>query len=305
MKLLVYIPAFNEEETIKEAIKAVPKNIDGVDSFNILVVDDGSIDNTANLAKEAGAIVISHGVNKKVGMAFRTALNYARDNKYDILVSIDADRQFDANQIPDIIKPILRNEADMVLGNRFSKGMPENMSKSKYWGNKLMSKLISFITKQTFRDVSCGFRAYGKEALFRLNLYGKFTYTQETILDMAYKKIKIKEMPISIKYFKNRKSRVAKSLLNYAWKTSSIIFSFLTIYKPMTVLLSYFSLVLVLNLILLFFASSKAFDIVLIISIIGLGLLFSLLLFKNIRRIINNQDRILTKLEKKRYEERH
>ncbi|MDD3475012.1 MAG: glycosyltransferase family 2 protein [Candidatus Dojkabacteria bacterium] len=234
MKLLVYIPAFNEEETIKEAIKAIPKNIDGVDSFDILVVDDGSTDRTAQFAKDAGAIVVSHGVNKNVGMAFRTALDYARDHRYEILVSIDADRQFNANQIPEIIKPILNNEANMVLGNRFAEGMPENMPKTKYWGNKQMSKLISFISKQTFRDVSCGFRAYGIESILRLNLFGKFTYTQETILDMATKGMRIVEFPVDVTYFKNgRVSRVAANVLSYAVKTLKIILRSLRDYKPM------------------------------------------------------------------------
>ena len=133
-----------------------------------------------------------------------------------------------------LLEPILRNEADMVLGNRFSNGMPENMPKSKYWGNKQMSKLISFITKQKFTDVSCGFRAYGKEAILRLNLFGKFTYTQETIMDMAIKGLMVVEFPIDIKYFKNgRVSRVASNVLSYAIKTLKIILRSLRDYKPM------------------------------------------------------------------------
>ena len=121
----------------------------------------------------------------------------------------------------------------MVTGNRFSKGMPENMPKTKYWGNKQMSRLISIISKQKFVDVSCGFRAYNREALLRLNLFGTFTYTQETILDMVYKGLRVVEFPIDIKYFKERKSRVAGNILNYTFRTSKIILKTLRDYKPM------------------------------------------------------------------------
>ena len=315
MKLLVYIPAFNEEETITQAIKTIPKHIDGADSFDILVVDDGSVDRTAQLAKESGAVVVSHGINKNVGMAFRTALHYARDNRYDMLVSIDADRQFNANQIPDIIKPILRNEADMVLGNRFSNGMPENMPKSKYWGNRQMSKLISFITKQTFSDVSCGFRAYGEEAILRLNLFGKFTYTQETIMDMVTKGMRVVEFPIDITYFKNgRVSRVAANVLSYAIKTLKIILRSLRDYKPMFFFggsgaVSILIGVIFVIIMFIHYFVTGSFTPYKFLGFVGLGflvwgaLLFVIgLLADMMNRLRMNQERILYRLNKDRFD---
>ncbi len=227
------MPALNEEEGIGDVIRDLPKNINGIDNIKVLVVDDGSTDNTAEIARENGADVVSHNINKGVGSAFQSAVSYALHNKADILVSIDADRQFNSKQIPEIIQPILKDNADMVTGNRFSKGMPENMPKSKYWGNKQMSRLISLISGQKFKDVSCGYRAYNKEALLRLNLFGAFTYTQETILDMVYKGLRVVEFPVDIKYFKNRKSRVAGSIINYTFRTSKIILKTLRDYKPM------------------------------------------------------------------------
>ncbi len=233
MNLLIYMPALNEEEGIGDVIRDLPKNINGIDNIKVLVVDDGSTDNTASIAKASGADVVSHNINKGVGSAFQSAVQYALQNNTDILVSIDADRQFNSKQIPEIIQPILKNNADMVTGNRFSKGMPENMPKTKYWGNTQMSRLISIISGQKFRDVSCGFRAYNREALMRLNLFGAFTYTQETILDMVYKGLRVVEFPVDIKYFKGRKSRVAGSIINYTFRTSRIILKTLRDYKPM------------------------------------------------------------------------
>lgn len=227
------MPALNEEEGISTVIKELPKEINGAEEIEILIVDDGSTDNTANIAKENGATVISHNINKGLGKAFQSALQYAIDKKADILVSIDADRQFNSKQIPDIIKPISEGKADMVTGNRFSKGIPENMPKSKYWGNTQMSKLISLISGQKFRDVSCGFRAYNREALLRLNLFGAFTYTQETILDMVYKGLRVIEFPVDVAYFKDRKSRIAGSIAKYTINTLGIIIKTLRDYKPM------------------------------------------------------------------------
>lgn len=227
------MPALNEEEGIAMVIKELPKEIMGIEKIEILIVDDGSTDNTANIAKNNGATVVSHNINKGVGSAFQSALQYSLENHADILVSIDADRQFNSKQIPDIIKPILEGKADMVTGNRFSKGMPENMPKSKYWGNTQMSKLISLISGQKFRDVSCGFRAYNREALLRLNLFGAFTYTQETILDMVYKGLRVIEFPVDIVYYKDRKSRVAGNIAKYTVNTLGIILKTLRDYKPM------------------------------------------------------------------------
>ena len=219
MKLIIYMPALNEEEGISDVIKSLPKKIEGIDEIKVLVVDDGSTDDTAKKAKQSDADVVSHNVNKGVGSAFQSAVQYALENEADILVSIDADRQFNSEQIPDIIKPILKNKADMVTGNRFEDGMPKDMPKSKYWGNTQMSRLISIISGQKFRDVSCGFRAYNREALLRLNLFGAFTYTQETILDMVFKGLRIVEFPVDVIYFKDRKSRVAGSIVKYAFRT--------------------------------------------------------------------------------------
>lgn len=215
---LVIIPAYNEEKTISKVISQIPKG------FKIVVIDDGSTDNTAKVK----AKVISHKKNRGVGVAFQTGVKYALKSKADIMVTIDADGQFNPKDIPKLIKPILEDEADFVTASRYG-----NIPKLKLWGNKQMARIISWLIKEKFSDVSCGFRAYNREALLNLNLFGEFTYTQETFLDLSFKRLRIKEVPIKVKYFKDRKSRVYKNSFNYAINALKIILRTVRDYRPL------------------------------------------------------------------------
>jgi len=237
MKLIVLIPSFNEEDTIGHVIQQIPKSMDGVDEIIPLVIDDGSQDNTAEVAKQAGAVVITHQQNRGVGIAFQTGLTQALGLGAGIMVNIDADGQFSPSEIPALIAPILSGEADFVSGDRFTNeggkiAKPKNMSTVKYWGNIWMAKLISLLCRKEYHDVSCGFRAYSREALFWLNLSGKFTYTQESFLDFSYKGLKIKSVPVHVTYFKNRQSKVANNLWAYMIKTLKIILRSYRDYNP-------------------------------------------------------------------------
>ena len=235
MKMIILIPAYNEEDTISRTIQNIPSSFEGIDEISILVVDDGSTDATRPTAEKEGAVVVSHTRNRGVGSAFHTAVQYALENRADILVGIDADGQFNPLEIPVLIAPILNRQADMVIGNRFSNGMPENMPRIKYRGNRIVARLVNSISGLSLTDVSCGFRAYDAEALLRLNIYGEFTYTHETILSAAYQGLKVVERPISVRYDPNRKSRVADSVFNYAVRTSKIILRVLLDYRPLRV----------------------------------------------------------------------
>ncbi|HCC79303.1 MAG: hypothetical protein A2X25_06255 [Chloroflexi bacterium GWB2_49_20] len=232
MKLIIYLPALNEEETIPCVIASLPKTLDQIDTIQILVIDDGCMDGTVSLARSLGAQVVSHRWNRGVGAAFQSAVQFALENNADILVGIDADGQFDPAEIPGLIKPILADQADMVIGNRFLQGKPKSMPRLKFWGNNQLASVISFVGGQKFRDVSCGFRAYNREALLHLTLFADFTYTHETILSLIFQGLTVVESPIKVTYNSERKSRVAGSIIKYAIQTSKIIMRVLLDYRP-------------------------------------------------------------------------
>ncbi len=234
--LVVLIPALNEEKTIGEVINAVPGKISDCD-VRVVVVDDGSTDKTAAVARQCGAQVIQHQYNRGVGLTFQTGLEAALEMGADYLVNIDADGQFSPLEIPKLIQPLVDHQAEFVIGDRFtqtdgSDKLPEHMSKQKGFGNVVMSWLISQITGQKFRDVSSGFRAYTRRSLMLLNLTGAFTYTQESFIDLVSKGVITKNIPVTVRYFPDRTSRVANNLLTYAWRTLKIIFRAFRDYRP-------------------------------------------------------------------------
>ncbi len=235
MKLIIIIPAHNEENTVGDIISNVPHQIKGINQIEVVVINDASSDKTKSAAESAGASVISHVRNLGVGAAFHTGINAALKKKADIIVNIDADGQFNPEDIPVLIEPILKGEASFVTASRFKDpALIPKMPKIKIWGNKRMSQLISFLTGQKFYDVSCGFRAYSKDTALRLSLFGKFTYTQETFLDLANKDVPIKEIPIAVKEERlYGKSSISSNLWKYAAKTSKIIFRSFRDYKPL------------------------------------------------------------------------
>lgn len=232
-KAIIYLPAFNEAENIEQVINNLPKKLEGVEEIEILVVDDGSTDETAQIAQRVNANVISHHKNRGLGIAFQNAVKYAVNNGADVLVSIDADGQFNPDDIPALIGPLQQGQYDMVTANRFASGKPLNMPGMKYWGNKQVSKIVSQVSGVKFRDVSCGFRAYSREALYHLNLFGAYSYTHEAILNLVFKGLSIAEHPIEVKYFHERKSKIASNLFKYAYQMSKIIFRSMLDYRPL------------------------------------------------------------------------
>lgn len=226
MKLVVIIPAFNEEATVADVIERIPREIPDLDEVRIIVVNDGSSDGTARAAAEAGATVVSHRSNRGVGAAFQTGIAAALDAGADIIVNMDADGQFDPNDIPALVAPLLAGEADMVTCSRFAREqyVPE-MPRMKKWGNKMMCRLVNRICwGSNFTDVSCGFRAYSRKTAMQLTLFGNFTYTQESFIDLVAKGVHIVEVPLKVRGQREiGKSRVASNLWKYAGSSATII----------------------------------------------------------------------------------
>ncbi len=234
-RILVALPCLNEAASLHKVLESCREATKNLGACELLVIDDGSSDSSAEIATQAGATVIQHGAPRGVGACFQTSLRYAIDRGVDVLVTIDSDGQFDPFDIPKLISPIFEEHIDFVTGSRFCAGQekPEYMSHLKLWGNHRISGLVSSLTGQRYHDVSCGFRAYSKEAILSLNLHGQFTYTHETFLDLSYKNLRIKEVPISVKYFKGRQSRVAKSIFRYAMLSQAILFRSYRDYQPL------------------------------------------------------------------------
>lgn len=315
MKLCVIIPALNEEVSIGQVVGEVPREIDQIDEIEVIVVDDGSTDRTAQCAAEAGALVLRLPVNRGVGAAIHAGFNRALERGADLVVNLDGDGQFNPADIPKLLAPLLAGEAGFVSASRFlDPELEPEMSALKRYGNYCMSLIISFLTGERYRDVSCGFRAYTQDTLFRMNLHGLFTYTQEAFLDLSFKGVPIKEVPIRVRGTREHgRSRIASNIPYYAFRTSKIIFRSFVDYKPMRVLGSISSVVMIGALALAGFLLKHYIETgnftphkwagFTAAALAGMGLLIFItgLLADMISRVRVNQERILYQLRKNRY----
>lgn len=233
--LVVLIPAFNEQRTISHVIRKVPRKIPGIKKVSVLVVDDGSSDATAKAASQAGADrIVSHNANKGLGAAFKTGINAGLAMGADIIVNIDADGQFNPADIEKLIKPILQNRADVVTCSRFKdKAICPKMPFIKKFGNKAFTAAINLFTGSSFTDTQCGFRAYSREAALRANLFARFTYTQEVLIDLMQKGMRILEVACQVKGQREGQSRVVSHWYSYGAKALIIVLRTLRDYKPL------------------------------------------------------------------------
>jgi glycosyltransferase involved in cell wall biosynthesis len=234
MRLIINIPAFNEEEKIGETIRRIPRHFDGIDEVLIHVIDDGSKDRTVEVARQAGAdFVYSNGVNRGIGKTFRHAVERALENGADIMVNIDADGQFDSNDIEKLLRPVFEGKADLATADRFSEHKAKNIPFVKDILNRFAASLIGWFMQSPISDLTCGFRAYSRETLLRLNLPGGFTYTQEVIIDALGKDMKVLWIPVHVTYFTDRKSRVVRSIWKYISNSAKIILKAVRDVRPL------------------------------------------------------------------------
>ena len=233
IKLVVLLPAFNEAQLIGDTILKIPRKILGVSKIEVLVVDDGSSDKTVEIAMNAGAEkIVSHNKNLGVGAAFMTGVRNAISMNADILVTLDADGQFPPEQISGFIVPILNKQCDVVSGARFTNGVPSGYPKTKLLGNKIFSRLVSWVTGQKFRDTQTGFRAYSKEAILNISVISEYNFAQEVLLDLMFKKFRIEEVPVQVLFDKNRKSRIVTSIPSYTFKAIITILRSIFYHRP-------------------------------------------------------------------------
>jgi len=245
MKLIVNIPAFNEEKIIGETIHRIRQSFENDFYFNdtgkaiteklIQVVNDGSTDQTAKVAKNAGAdLVVSYKPNRKLAYSFKRAVESSLNQNADLMVNIDADGQFDPEDIPQLIRPILEGKADMTIANRFGKHEAQNIPWIKDFLNRLASRLIGFFLNHKIDDLTCGFRAHNQETMLRLNLTNvHFTYTQETIIDAIGKNLKLLWVPVKVSYFEERQSKIVKSVWRFVNNSGKIILRAIRDVRPL------------------------------------------------------------------------
>lgn len=233
-KLVVTIPCLNEEMTVERVVAGVPRRLPGIDEVEVIVLDDGSTDSTAERARAAGATVVRHETNLGLGRTFRDGVRSALEARAHLLLCIDGDGQFDPGDIPALVEPVVAGQADMVTASRFARAdLEPDMPAIKRWGNRCVARIVQLLTGERFHDVSCGFRVFSREALLRLNLFGTFTYTQETFLDLVFKGLRVIEIPVRVRGTREfGSSRVASNIPRYAVRSLLIMLRAFISYRP-------------------------------------------------------------------------
>ena len=231
MKLVVMIPAYNEEETIDSVIREVPR--DCCDLVEVLVINDGSTDNTVEEARKAGADrIVSFKKNRGLAPAFRAGLETALDMGADIIVNTDGDGQYNGKQIPDLIKPILDGRADFVLGSR-TKGRIEYMPLQKRIGNRIATFVTRHVSGLPVSDAQSGFRAFTRDAAMHLNVMSNYTYVQETLMQAANSGMVYEEVPIEFRKRTGGQSRLISNIFKYAKRAGTTIVKTYRDYQPL------------------------------------------------------------------------
>ena len=231
MKLVIQIPCFNEEQTLPETIADLPREVAGVDVVEWLVIDDGSSDRTAEVARELGVDhVVSHGRNRGLAAAFLTGLDAALRVGADIVVNTDADNQYDASCIPDLIRPVIDSGADIVVGERPIESI-DHFSPVKKRLQRIGSFVVRKLSGTEVRDAPSGFRAMSRGAALRLQVYGKFSYTMETLVQAKAEGLSVAAVPIRVNA-ETRPSRLAKSMPQYLRRSAQTIVRSFALYYP-------------------------------------------------------------------------
>ena len=232
MKLVIQIPCFNEEATVSSAIECLPRELEGFDSVEYLIIDDGSTDRTVDVAKEKGVHhVIRLSRNCGLAKAFSAGLEECLRLGADVIVNTDADNQYNAEDIPKLVEPILLGRADMVVGERPISSI-KHFSPIKKLLQKWGSAVVRSISRTDVRDAPSGFRAYSRDAAMQLNVFSNYTYTLETIIQAGQMGMSVASVPIRVNG-ETRPSRLVKSIPSYIKRSIVTMFRVFVVYRPM------------------------------------------------------------------------
>ncbi len=232
MKLIIQIPCFNEEETLKQTLDDLPRIIDGVDQIEYLVINDGSSDETTAVAKEWGVnYIVNFTQNKGLAKGFMAGIDVALENGADIIVNTDADNQYYGEDIEKLIKPIIDQRADIVIGER-PIDSTDDFSAIKKKLQRIGSWAVRQASNTDIPDAPSGFRAFSREAALKLNVVNDYTYTLETIVQAGREKIPIVSVPVRTNPAV-RPSRLARTMLGYVRTSMLTILRAYLIYKPL------------------------------------------------------------------------
>lgn len=231
MKLIIQIPCLNESGTLGIALAELPREVDGFDAVEWLIIDDGSTDDTSELAKQLGVDhVVRHPVNRGLATAFMTGLDACLRLGADVIVNTDADNQYEASDIPLLTAPIIAGQADMVIGAR-----PIDDTEHFSWIKKKLQRLgswaVRIASKTDVVDAPSGFRAISRETAMRLNVFNAYTYTLETIIQAGVSNLRIVSVPVRTND-DLRPSRLVKSISSYVRRSLMTIFRIFVIYRP-------------------------------------------------------------------------
>ena len=232
MKLIIQIPCLNESETLAIALAELPRAVEGFDSVEWLIIDDGSTDNTSEVARQNGVHhVVRHPVNRGLAVGFMSGLDACLRLGADVIVNTDADNQYCGADIPKLTAPILAQQADIVIGAR-----PIEQTEHFSWIKKKLQRLGSWAvrvaSKTDVADAPSGFRAMSREAAMRLNVFNAYTYTLETIIQAGQSNLRIVSVPIRTNG-DLRPSRLVKSISSYVKRSLITILRVFVIYRPL------------------------------------------------------------------------
>ena len=235
-KLVIQIPCFNEEETLAQTLSDLPQSIDGIDSIETLIIDDGSTDNTVEVAKAAGAThIISNGVNLGLATSFQRGLDESLRRGADIIVNTDGDNQYCGADVTKLVQPILANKADIVIGDRRTQTIA-HFSPLKKALQKTGSQVVGRLADARIADAVSGFRAFSRASAMGLTVRSSFSYTTETIIQAGKKRLRIESVPIRTNEVA-RPSRLFRSMPQFLMRSGSTMIRAYAMYEPLRIFL--------------------------------------------------------------------